>query len=71
MTATGYRYRYRHRHRHRPDLQNAREIDTEHEDYLESGFIESIFGPFFGDSKTQRSRKLRDPNALRYVKGLR
>ena len=67
LPATGYR----HRHRHRPDLQNAREIDTEHEDDLESGFIESTFGSFFGDSETQRLRKLREPNAPRYVKGLR
>ena len=54
-----------------PDTQSARSIDTEHEDYPESGFIESTFGSFFGDSETQRLRKLRDPNAPRYVKGLR
>lgn len=54
-----------------PDTQKARSIDTEHEDYPESGFIESTFGSFFGDSETQRLRKLRDPNAPRYVKGLR
>lgn len=54
-----------------PDTQKARRIDTEHEDYPESGFIESTFGSFFGDSETQRLRKIRDPNAPRYVKGLR
>ena len=48
-----------------------RSIDTEHEDYPESGFIESTFGSFFGGSETQRLRKHRDPNAPRYVKGLR
>lgn len=54
-----------------PDTQKVRSIDTEHEDYPESGFIESTFGSFFGDSETQRLRKLRDPKAPRYVKGLR
>jgi hypothetical protein len=54
-----------------PDTQSARTIDTEHEDYPESGFIESTFGSFFGDSETQRLRKHRDPNAPRYMKGLR
>ena len=54
-----------------PDSQSSRSVDTEHEDYPESGFIESTFGSFFGDSETQRLRKLRDPNAPRYVKGLR
>lgn len=54
-----------------PDTQEARSIDTENEDYPESGFIESTFGSFFGDSESQRLRKTRDPNAPRYVKGLR
>lgn len=54
-----------------PDTQSARRIDTEQEDYPESGFIESTFGSFFGDSESQRLRKQRDPNAPRYVKGLR
>ena len=54
-----------------PDSQSSRSVDTEHEDYPESGFIESTFGSFFGDSETQRLRKQRDPNAPRYVKGLR
>ena len=54
-----------------PDSQSSRSIDTEHEDYPESGFIESTFGSFFGDSETQRLRKHRDSNAPRYVKGLR
>lgn len=54
-----------------PDTQKARSIDTKQEDYPESGFIESTFGSFFGDSETQRLRKQRDPNAPRYVKGLR
>lgn len=54
-----------------PDTQSTRSIDTEHEDYPESGFIESTFGSFFGDSETQRLRKQRDPNAPRHIKGLR
>lgn len=54
-----------------PDTQSARSVDTEHEDYPESGFIESTFGSFFGDSESQRLRKQRDPNAPRYMKGLR
>jgi hypothetical protein len=54
-----------------PDTQSARSIDTEHEDYPESGFIESTFGSFFGDSEAQRLSKHRDPNAPRYMKGLR
>ncbi len=53
------------------DTQSARKIDTENEDYPETGFIESTFGSVFGDSETQRLRKIRDPNAPRYVKGLR
>ena len=54
-----------------PDRQSARSVDTEQEDYPESGFIESTFGSFFGDSESQRLRKQRDPNAPRYMKGLR
>ena len=54
-----------------PDSQSSRSVDTEHEDYPESGFIESTFGSFFSDSESQRLRKQRDPNAPRYVKGLR
>ena len=54
----------------RPDRQSARSIDTEEEVYPESGFIESTFGAIFGEDGP-RERKLRDPNAPRYVKGLR
>jgi hypothetical protein len=54
-----------------PNTSKSRSIDTEHEDYPESGFLESTFGSFFGDSETQRLRKPRDPNAPRYVRGLR
>lgn len=54
---------------HLPDQQSAKSIDTEREVYPESGFIESTFGAFFGDSEHQR--KPRDPNAPQYVKGLR
>lgn len=53
------------------DQQSARSVDTEEEVYPESGFIESTFGTLFGDSETHRERKPRDPNAPRYVKGLR
>jgi len=53
-----------------PDRQSARSIDTEEEVYPESGFIESTFGAIFGE-EGNRERKLRDPNAPRYVKGLR
>lgn len=53
------------------DTQKARTIDTEAQDYPESGFIESTFGSFFGDSERQRLRKQRDPAAPQYVKGLR
>jgi len=52
------------------DRQSARSIDTEEEVYPESGFIESTFGAIFGE-EGNRERKLRDPNAPRYVKGLR
>lgn len=53
-----------------PDRQSARSIDTEEEIYPESGFIESTFGAIFGE-EGQRERRHRDPNAPRYVKGLR
>jgi len=53
------------------DQQSARSVDTEEEVYPESGFIESTFGSIFGDSEPHRERKARDPNAPRYVKGLR
>jgi len=52
------------------DRQSARSIDTEEEVYPESGFIESTFGAIFGE-EGHRERKHRDPNAPRYVKGLR
>ena len=52
-----------------PDQQSAQSIDTEQEIYPESGFIESTFGSFFGEG--DHHRKPRDPNAPRYVKGLR
>lgn len=54
-----------------PDQQAARSINTEEEVYPESGFIESTFGNIFGDSEKSRERKPRDPDAPRYVKGLR
>lgn len=54
-----------------PDTQEARTIDTEAEDYPESGFIDSTFGSVFGDSEKRRLGKQRDPNAPRYIKGLR
>ena len=54
-----------------PDRHGARSVDTEEEVYPESGFIESTFGNMFGDSEKHRERKPRDPNAPRYVKGLR
>lgn len=50
---------------------SAHTINTEEEIYPESGFIESTFGAIFGDSETHKERKLKDPNAPRYVKGLR
>ena len=53
------------------DTHEARTIDTEAEDFPESGFIESTFGSLFGDSEKQRLRKQRDPDTPRYVKGLR
>jgi hypothetical protein len=54
-----------------PDLQSARTVDTEEEVYPESGFIESTFGSLLGESEKHRERKSRDPDAPRYVKGLR
>jgi len=54
-----------------PAQQGARSVNTEEEVYPESGFIESTFGTFFGDSENHRERKPRDPDAPRYVKGLR
>lgn len=54
-----------------PDRQgSARSINTEEESYPESGFIESTFGAIFGEGDAHQ-RKHRDPNAPRYVKGLR
>jgi hypothetical protein len=53
------------------DQQSARSVNTEEEVYPESGFIESTFGAIFGDSETHRQRERRDPDAPRYVKGLR
>lgn len=53
------------------DQQSARSVNTEEEVYPESGFIESTFGSVFGDSETHRSKEKRDPNAPRYVRGLR
>jgi hypothetical protein len=52
-----------------PDQQHARSVDTEEEVYPESGFIESTFGSMFGEQDPHKPK--RDPNAPRYVKGLR
>ena len=54
-----------------PDRQSAQSVDTEQETYPESGFKEPTFGSFFDDSESHREPKARDPNAPRYVKGLR
>ncbi|WP_397408567.1 hypothetical protein [Polaromonas sp.] len=54
-----------------PDRLGARSVNTEEEVYPESGFIESTFGTFFGDSEKRRESDPRDPDAPRYVKGLR
>ena len=54
-----------------PDRQSSKSVDAEHEVHPESGFIESTFGSFFNDSEGHRERKPRDPDAPRYVKGLR
>lgn len=53
------------------DRQGARNVNTEEEVYPESGFIESTFGGIFGDSDSHKDRKPKDPDAPRYVKGLR
>lgn len=53
------------------DSQSARSVDTEEEIYPASGFIESTFDALFGDGETHRQRERRDPDAPRYVKGLR
>jgi len=53
------------------DRQDARVIDTELEEYPESGFIESTFGSFFGEGAAREHKKPRDPDAPRYVRGLR
>lgn len=52
-----------------PDQQSARSVNTEEEVYPESGFIESTFGSMFGEIDPHKPK--RDPNAPRYVKGLR
>ena len=49
----------------------AHAINTEDEHFPESGFIESTFGNLFRNSETPRQREIHDPNAARYVKGLR
>lgn len=54
-----------------PDRQGAQSVDTHEEVYPESGFIESTFGSIFGESDPGKPRKQADPNAPRYVKGLR
>lgn len=51
------------------DRQSAQTINTEEEIYPESGFIESTFGHIFGDKEGHPPP--RDPNAPRYLKGLR
>ena len=52
-----------------PDRQSAQTVNTEEEAHPESGFIESTFGAIFGDGDQHHSP--RDPNAPRYLKGLR
>ena len=54
-----------------PDRQSSQSVNTEEEVYPESGFIESTFGSFFGENDPNHPKKPRDPNAPRYVKGLR
>ena len=54
-----------------PDMQGVRSVNTEEEVYRESGFIEPTFGGIFGDSDSHKDRKPKDPDAPRYVKGLR
>jgi len=51
--------------------QGTHVIDTEREDYPESGFIESTFGSFFGEGAAHEHKKQRGPDAPRYVRGLR
>ena len=53
------------------DKQSARPVPNDREAFQESGFIESTFGSLFGDSESQRLRKLRDASEPRYMKGLR
>ncbi|RYX89570.1 MAG: hypothetical protein EOO28_32560 [Comamonadaceae bacterium] len=53
------------------DQQGARRVDTEESVYPESGFIESTFGHAPGEHDPNRPKDKRDPNAPRYVKGLR
>ena len=52
-----------------PDRQSAQTVNTDEEAHPESGFIESTFGAIFGDGDPHHSP--RDPNAPRYLKGLR
>jgi hypothetical protein len=54
---------------HPDDQQGSRKVNTEEEVYPESGFIESTFGGVFGEHDPNKPKK--DPNAPRYVKGLR
>ncbi len=54
-----------------PDRQSSQSVNTEEEVYPESGFIESTFGVIFGEHDPNKPRKPVDPNAPRYVKGLR
>lgn len=54
-----------------PDRQSSQSVNTEEEVYPESGFIESTFGVIFGEHDPNKPKKPVDPNAPRYVKGLR
>ena len=54
-----------------PDRQSAQSVDTAHGIHPESGTTESTLSHFLGDSESPGERKARDPNAPRYVKGLR
>lgn len=56
---------------HVPDRQSSQSVNTEEEVYPESGFIESTFGVIFGEHDPNKPKKPVDPNAPRYVKGLR
>jgi len=51
--------------------KTGRVTDTEQEDHPESGFMESTFGSFFGEGAAHEHKKQRDPEAPRYVRGLR